>query len=187
MHSLHGDYLNKIALYDELTSIKRPSISFSMTNAISRHFALKHEISYLNKGAQITLLQDNLNQEYKSDLSLSYIEIMPISLTISVQGIQLYAGPYISSLIQSSIQRMDDEGNYFKDKSLYGDAKQEANYLQKTDFGYMVGLQYHSNLGITVGVRFTEGLAKIFEDAENQESQWDIKNRGFNIQLGYAF
>lgn len=185
--SIYGDDLQKITSNGAASATKNPFLGLSVTNRLNHFLILKHEISFVGKGAKIHLIQEETGQLYNSTLDLSYIEFMPISPALYFKGFQLYAGPYIGVLLHSSVTKQDKNGNTYKDKSIYGDAEQEADYIQKTDFGYIVGIEYALPLGINIGVKMSRGLNALFEDAENNGSQWNIKNKGVLIHLGYDF
>ena len=67
-----------------------------------------------------------------------YVDLMPASLTFHGMGFQLYAGPYVSALLNANVQRMDENGRMFKDKVFMAtpenDETTESRYLQKIRF-----------------------------------------------------
>lgn len=164
---------------------------------LSNYFWLKHELLFSQRGAGVTLF-DSINGNYSSKLKTYYIDLYPINLTFHYQGFQIYGGPYISGLTHATIQRKDDNGNLYNDKSIFGDAgnseaEDENKYLQKFDFGLNVGVEYRFSFGLFVGARYNHGFTDIFQYAnsytngDNKNDNIRIYNRSLLFSVGYNF
>jgi len=160
-----------------------------------RHFGLKHELMFSQRRIGISLADDN-GEPYKSKLTMTYIDLMPASLTFQLGGLQLYAGPYVSAMLNANVRRKDENGSFFKDKSIFGDPgndESEARYLQKFDFGANFGMEYRFGFGLSVGARYMHGFTDLFQNAsayENEDGKTGevkISNRGWMVSIGYAF
>lgn len=162
---------------------------------MSKYFGLKHELLFSQKRIGVSLTDAN-DEMYKSKLTTSYLDLMPASLTFQVGSFQLYAGPYISALLNANVQRIGENGNIYKDKSIFGtpdNDETETHYLQKFDFGANLGLEYRFDFGLSVGAKYTHGFTNIFQYANsytNGDTKTDnikIYNRGWMVSIGYAF
>lgn len=160
---------------------------------LSKHFGLKHELLFSQKRIGVSLTDTNYG-DYGSKLTMSYVDLMPASLTFHAGGFQLYAGAYVSALLNANVQRMDENGRMFKDKSIFGNPENdetETRYLQKFDFGANVGLEYCFDFGISIGARYTHGFTDIFQYANsytNEDTKTDnikIYNKRFMVSIGY--
>jgi len=160
-----------------------------------RHFGLKHELMFSQRRIGISLADEN-DEPYKSKLTMTYIDLMPASLTFQLGGLQLYAGPYISAMLNANVRRKDENGNFFKDRSIFGDQKNdesEARYLQKFDFGANFGMEYRFGFGLSVGAMYAHGFTDLFQNAnafeseDGKTSEIKIYNRVWMVSVGYAF
>ncbi|RQO69885.1 hypothetical protein DBR43_17690 [Pedobacter sp. KBW06] len=160
-------------------------LGLELCTKLSRHWGFKHELSILQKGAVLKREEEGypaFDSKYKN----AYLDIAPFSLTFQLEGLQLFLGPYAGVLLSSSIQRKNESGEIYTDKSIFGDAKQTGNYTQKLDAGLLAGLGYEFKNGINIQAKYTQGLAPLIEHTERNEGQWKIYNRGFSVSLGYT-
>ncbi|NAW51096.1 outer membrane beta-barrel protein [Elizabethkingia argentiflava] len=162
---------------------------------ISKKFGLIHELLFSQKRIGV-MLADTQYGDYTSNLSLFYLDLMPANLNFYIGRFQLYTGAYLSALLNASVQRKDKNARMFKDKSIFGDPKNDESqtrYLQKFDFGVNVGVEYGFDFGLSIGARYMHGFTDIFQYANtytNGEIKTDnikIYNRGYMLSLGYAF
>lgn len=160
-----------------------------------KNFWLKHELLFNHRTTGV-LLSDSINGDYGSMLTMSYLELQPANATFHIKGFQIYAGPYISALIDARIRDKDENGNYVNDHSIYGtpgNDESKRKYLQKFDFGINAGLEYQLPMGLSVGIKYAHGVTDIFQyansythgDAKNGKIK--IYNRAFMISVGYVF
>ncbi|HXA02227.1 MAG TPA: outer membrane beta-barrel protein [Cytophagaceae bacterium] len=165
-----------------------------VNSMVGNFFWLKHELLLVQKGAGVTL-HDSINGNYSSTLKMLSLDLFPFSPAFHYKGFQIYAGPYISGLLNASIIRKDTLGNYFKDKSIYGSGSQFENkskYLQKIDFGINAGIEYQFPFGLFFGVKYKQGFTDIFQYANsytfNDPKNTNIKiyNRSFLFSVGYS-
>ena len=162
---------------------------------MSKHFGLKHELLFSQKRIGVSLTDAN-DEMYQSKLTTSYLDLMPVSLTFQAGGLQLYAGPYVSALLNANVQRRDENGNIYKDKNIYGtpdNDETETRYLQKFDFGANLGIEYCFSSGLSLGARYMHGFTDIFQYAnsytngDTKTNNIKIYNRGWMLSIGYAF
>ena len=84
------------------------------------------------------------------------------------------------------MQRKDENGNTYTDKTIYGTGQATGDYSQKMDAGFVAGLNYALPNGINIGVRYIRGLVPILENSENKH-QWKIYNESIFVTIGYKF
>lgn len=160
---------------------------------VGKFFSLKHELIINQRGAGV-ILNDSLLGDYDSKLAMLYLDLYPISPTFHYKNFQLYAGPYISMLVNASVQKKESNGTLYKDKSIFGEAgnnESEQQYLQKLDFGLNVGIEYQFSFGLLVGLKYTRGLTDIFQYANSytfddpKTGKIKIFNQSLLFSLGY--
>ena len=138
-------------------------------------------------GAEV-LLSDAINGEYLSTLRMNSLQLQPLNVTFRIKGFQVYVGPYASTLLDARINRKDELGNTYKDKSIFGESDEETEknkYLQKIDFGTTAGVLFELNKTISLGVRYNHGLVPIFDNTTEQKSI-KIYNKSWGVVLRYS-
>ncbi len=185
---LYGDDLDALSVDGETKALNSFMIGFEFHSEINSFLSLKHELNFQIHGAEIQLLDDN-NVSYDSSLKMNAFELQPLNLTFRYKGFQIYVGPYASALVSATIERKDENGNIYKDKSIFGKPDEEAEenkYLQKIDFGATAGLLYEFNKTINIGVRYSHGLMPVFDNSLDQ-NKIKIYNKSFGVFVGYSF
>lgn len=160
-------------------------LGLELNTKLNQYWGFKHELSILQKGA-VLKIQEEDQAVFDSRYKNLYLDLAPFSLTFQLEGLQLFAGPYAGILLSSSIQRKNESGALYTDKSIFGDAKQSGNYTQKLDAGFLSGFGYGFKNGLNLQAKYAHGLAPLIEHTERNESQWKIYNRGFSVTLGYT-
>lgn len=160
-------------------------IGLELHTKISQHWGFKHELSILQKGA-VLKMEEEADPAFDSKYRNAYLDIAPFSLIFQMEGLQLFFGPYAGVLLSSSIQRKNESGEVFTDKSIFGDGKQTGNYTQKLDAGWLTGLGYGFKNGVNIQAKYAHGLAPLIEHTDRNEGQWKVYNRGFSVTLGYT-
>jgi hypothetical protein len=168
-----------------------------VNSKVSKYFWLKHELIFSQRGA-VVILFDNLNGNYSSKLKTYYLDLYPLNPTFHYKRFQLYGGPYISLLTHANIQRKNENGKLYSDKSIFGDAANseaddENKYLQKFDFGMNFGIEYQFPSGLLIGAKYNHGFTDIFQYANSytlddpKTTPINIYNRDFLFSVGYSF
>lgn len=169
-------------------------IGVTVNSKIGKYFWLKHELLLIQKGAGVTL-SDSINGNYASQLKMLSLDLFPLSPVFHYKALQLYAGPYISALVDAQIKRKDINGKEFNDHSVFGDGMQFENktkYLQKFDFGINVGIEYEFTSGLSLGAKYTQGFTDLFQYANSHTFNDSLKeisiyNRSLLFSVGYSF
>ena len=170
-------------------------IGIEANSMIGTHLSLKHELILNQRAAGVTLVDTFTGNNYTSKLKTLYLELYPFSLAYSYKNLQIYAGPYVSALVNASIKRKDANGNLYTDKTIYGTPSNDETvqkYLQKIDFGLASGASYNLPFGFFINAKYTYGFADIFQFA-NSNSLDDPKtdkikmyNKAILISIGYT-
>ena len=183
---LHGDDIDFLSVDGETTALNSFLIGIEYHSEVSKFLSFKHELNFNISGAEV-LLNDDINGEYKSTLRMNSLQLQPLNVTFRVKGFQVYAGPYASALLDARINRKDELGNTYKDKSIFGEPDEETEqnkYLQKIDFGATAGVLFELIKTISLGVRYNHGFVPIFDNTTEQKSI-KIYNKSWGVVLGY--
>lgn len=162
---------------------------------LGKNFGLKQEL-ILSQRRTSVFLSDEAEQVYSTNFNRTYLDLMPLNFNYEKSGFQIYVGPYVSALLAAHVNRKDEDGKFFKDKSIYGDPENEeseSRYLQKFDFGLNIGLAYKLYNKYSIGLRYMHGFTDLFQYANsytNEDTKTDnikIYNRGFRLTCGFNF
>lgn len=183
--SLTGKDLDNISSDGSAKSVIGQTIGITLDNKSSNYFGLKHEIFYSQRATTIRI-DDKINPTFDSKFKRQYIDLFPASPTLYYRGFEVYTGPYVGLLLNASVQRKDENGNTYTDKTIYGTGDATADYTQKMDAGLVAGLNYALPNGINIGARYIRGFVSILEDADSRH-QGKIYNESFFVTIGYKF
>jgi len=183
--SLKGKDVGNLSNGGEANGLSGQMIGFTLNNKLSAGFWLKHEVFYSRRLMAIQL-DDAVHPIFKSELKRAYIDLFPATPTYHYQRFQCYAGPYIEMLLNASVQRKDENGNLYTDKSFFGASDIKGNYSQKFDAGLVIGVEYELPAGINIGARFMRGFVPLIEDSALKD-QWRIYNQSLGFTIGYSF
>jgi hypothetical protein len=195
--NLYGNELDYIFASSKTNWLPSFHAGFIVNTQWGKYFWLKHELLVNQRGAKVSL-SDSAHGDYHSNLKMLYLDLHPVSPAFHIKGFQIYAGPYVSALTHACIQRKDENGKLFNDKSIFGDAgnsegEGENKYLQKFDFGLNAGIEYQFPFGLLIGIKYNHGFTDIFQYANsytNGDTKVDnikIYNKALMVSLGYSF
>lgn len=192
--NFYGNDLSLLSTDGKSSTLNGFSIGITANSMISKYVWLKHELMYMQSGAKI-IVSDSMNGNYNSNLKMQSLYATPVSPAFHFKGFQLYAGPYVSALLNASIIRKNNSGKEFTDKSIYGNGVENTEfnkYLQKFDFGIAAGIAYEFTFGLNIGIGYTRGFVSIFDNANvntfgQDNPEIKIYNERFNISIGYSF
>lgn len=170
-------------------------VGVGVDNPIGNRFGLKHELFFQNYGSEF--IREIDGNQVDAKLKMYGIRINPISLTYRLEGIHLFGGPFINVLTNSSITALDQNGKKYNDHAIFGTAGNDqagTHYLQHTDYGFVIGAEYHFEFGGLIGLRFSKGLATIFDNSNSYDLYGDdapdnlrIYNQDLGVYVGYRF
>ncbi len=162
-----------------------------LNSKIKKHFWLKSEVLYIQKGSYVQI-KDSWNPTYKSKFTSDAIDIYPVSATFHIKGFQILAGPYVSLLLNSTIEQKDSLGVTHINDAVFGNPIALSKYRQKLDAGWVVGLEYEYR-GFSLGARYCWGYVPLFENAAAvtkpnapELPQQKIYNQTLSFSIGYS-
>lgn len=180
--NITGSDVSQLSNGGDASTLQGFHLGIFVNSKVKNNFWIKSEMIYIQKGATLQTRDASGNQS-QAKLKSSYIEVYPLSPTFQWKGIQLLGGPYVSMLLSASLQ----------DTSSFGVPSSLTSYRQKLDAGLMLGVEYETKWGISIGVRYTKGFVPLYEKPGNLVSNptitphiQNIYNESISISLGYS-
>ncbi|QNH62768.1 porin family protein [Hymenobacter sediminicola] len=134
------------------------------------------ELLYSQKGFQYE--EDDL--DLKAKQTYHYVDV-PLLLRINADGPFFELGPQVGVLLgQKSKVTVDGE-------EVDSDSDSDLDGYNRVDFGYIAGVGYQLESGLSVGVRYNGGIGNIFENEDGSGDDSKVRNSVFQLQLGYVF
>jgi hypothetical protein len=193
---LYGSQIDSLSADGSASAIQGFHVGVTVNSMLGNHFWLKHELLVTQRGSNITL-SDPINGSYKTTLKTWSLDLFPFSPTYHYKGIQVYAGPYLSVLLDAAERRKNASGLFEDDHSIFGNGRniqRQSKYLQKFDYGICVGIEYEFKFGVNVGAKYTRGYAELLDAANSitvgkitDPTKIAIYSEFVNVSLGYSF
>ena len=120
---------------------------------------------------------DVLGINAKAQLQLNYLEL-PVLLKANIGGLQLFAGPQISYLVNSDL-KVSAGALGFNVLSYKLPVTSQFNHW---DAGITGGIGYQFNNGINLSASYDHGLSKV-----DANKNIDAYNRMMKIGVGFTF
>lgn len=133
-------------------------------------FSLQPEILYSAQGAS------GKDSGVKIDFNFDYILVPVMAKFYVLDGLNIQAGPQIGFLTKGEWKES------FEGNSVTIDVKDTMNSI---DFGVNLGAGYELPMGVFFDARYNLGLSKINKESESDMD--DLKNRVFQVSVGYKF
>lgn len=167
----------------------------SVENPINNRFGFVHELFYQQSSLHYDTVAEGNNAE--ANLTLHSIRLSPASFAYHVGTVQFAAGPYVSMLTASTLKMTDENGRTYYVDDPFGtkdDAQYDGQYLQKMDYGLIVGAEYRAAFGVLFGVQFSRGFASLFDNSNSYEADSSgmrktpkIYRQQLSLFAGYRF
>jgi len=121
---------------------------------------------------------------------LTYIDVpIPVRASTGATGMYFELGPQVGYMARSSqdltVTTKYNTANAAKDKTVSNtsDAKED---LSSFDIGGLAGIGFQTEGGLSVGLRYTQGLKSLFDTKDvSAKNEPKAFNRSFALQLGY--
>jgi hypothetical protein len=113
----------------------------------------------------------------KANLNASYIDL-PVLIKANVKGLQLFAGPQVSYLMQADLKATAGVLGF----NLFNRKMDATEQFNRWDAGVTGGIGYQFANGMDIIASYDHGLSKVDAD-KNLESY----NRSFKVGLGMSF
>ncbi|MBO9729823.1 MAG: PorT family protein [Chitinophaga sp.] len=173
--SLYGSDLPRLSVGGYRKPLTGLMFGVEVQSRFSKYFGLQSEVTLGQSQVAIQLPDSSNGSVYTSRFKSTYLLIAPFTPTFYFQGFRLSAGPYVSGLLGSSLE---------KDKNIYGTPTAAGGFRYKMDAGITMQLRYEMNCGLSVGATYQRGFVPVIEDPRVQK-QWKIYNQQFNFFVGY--
>ncbi|TWF39976.1 outer membrane protein with beta-barrel domain [Chitinophaga polysaccharea] len=184
--SLYGKDLHLLSTGSYVKPLPGIFAGITVQTRLGKYFGIQSELSVGQSPLMLHLLDSNSQQVYNSRFKSTYLLIAPITPTVYFHGFRLSAGPYVSGLLHSSIERKGANGQITADKNIFGTATASGGFRYKLDAGIAVQLRYECKNGWNIGAGYSRGFILVIEDPRMQH-QWKIYNQQFNLFLGYQW
>lgn len=151
---------------------------------MTKNFSLQPELLYSQQGSKSSFFDNDVtNSQYKSTITLNYLNI-PVMLKYYVlKGLSLQAGPQIGILLKANNKYQDNFLGYDNHESF--DLK---HYSTGIDTAVNFGLGYQFKDQFYTDLRYTISYSNVFKEGDaNHFISNDMKNRVFQITIGYFF
>jgi|SRR6187402_883789 len=186
----YGHDKDSVSANGKTTTIPGYHIGIIAHSALGKGFYLQHELMLTQKGAGVSKL-DNKNQLYSTELRMLTLDLFPISPTYRFGGFEVFAGPYVSMLVNGHYRLKDAQGNFYN-QEIFGrpdQLGQDEKYLEKIDYGINAGIAYEFK-AFSIRAKYVQGFAEVLDDpyalnVGNPKTSINVYNRFLNFTLAY--
>ena len=141
---------------------------------VSDLISFQPELLYSQKGAQSK--DSDMGFTAESKTTFHYIDV-PLLLHVNADGLFFEAGPQLGFLAgQKSKTTVSGNGMSRSMEST------ETDGLRKLDIGYIAGLGYQLESGLSFGVRYNGGITSLADEGDAK-----VRNSVFQFQVGLLF
>lgn len=153
---------------------------------INQYLAIQPEVNYSRIGAKYKneiVNTENLSTTYSNTTTLDYIQV-PVVLKFYPGGsrFNFEIGPQIGFNVYAS-NKAKYNTNIAGENITREVKKDISDNVEKVDFGAVAGVGYNITDHVKVGARYYLGLNDTFKSDTN----FDAKNHGFTLGVGYSF
>lgn len=145
---------------------------------INDMFSFQPELLYSQKGFQLEAEDSGVNLESKT--TFHYIDL-PLLARLNAGGLFFEAGPQFGYLVGRKTETEFSGGGVSGSGS-----DDDLDGFRKLDVGYIAGLGYQLESGLSLGVRYNGGITNIF-DVDDENDADKVRNSVFQFQVGYSF
>lgn len=151
---------------------------------LAKNFSLQPELLYSQQGGKTSFFDlDVTNSNYKGTLELNYLNIPLMLKYYVVKGLSVQAGPQIGILLKANNKYEDNFLGYENHESF-----NLKDYSTGIDTSVNFGLGYQFKDKFYTDLRYNISYSNVFKDGDaNYFINQDMKNRVFQISLGYFF
>lgn len=147
---------------------------------ISEKFLFMPEIIYSQQGGKLTFDEMTSGYHFESTMKLNYLNI-PLMVSYPVwKDLSIKAGPQVGFLLSS---KNDYSDNYLGD--IIAEETNLSDVSHSVDFALNLGLGYRFLEKFVLDARYQFSFSNVFDAANPALSDQKIKNRNFQLSLGY--
>jgi hypothetical protein len=149
---------------------------------ITDMFSVQPEVLYSMKGAKYEQAVGSGAGAYtvKTIGTAHYIDV-PVLLRASFGGPFVEVGPQANFLLAADSKDDGSTAGFVR-----SDATDTDQY-NKVQFGYVLGVGYQLESGLSLGVRYNGDISKTLDESKFTTGYNDVRNSVFQFQVGYAF
>ena len=150
----------------------------------AKNFSFQPELLYSQQGGKTSFFDSEVtNSNYKGTLELNYLNIRLMLKYYVVKGLSVQAGPQIGILLKANNKYEDNFLGYENHESF-----NLKDYSAGIDTSVNFGLGYQFKDKFYTDLRYNISYSNVFKDGDaNYFINQDMKNRVFQISLGYFF
>ena len=156
-------------------------------------FSVQPEILYSQKGfenkptAYVGLL--GFKQTREGKVNYNYLDV-PILLKVRAAGLTFAAGPQYSYLLSANNQTKTTTTPILGGNPTTTEVqnKTDVSGLNRNELGYLVGVGYEADNGLSISLRYTSALSDFVKSDNSTYFDGDLKNArhsAFQLSLGY--
>lgn len=151
---------------------------------LAKNFSLQPELLYSQQGGKTSFFDSDVtNSNYKGTIELNYLNIPLMLKYYVVKGLSVQAGPQIGILLKANNKYEDNFLGYENHESF-----NLKDYSTGIDTSVNFGLGYQFKDKFYTDLRYNISYSNVFKDGDaNYFINQDMKNRVFQISLGYFF
>jgi len=157
---------------------------------LTRKFSIQPGVGFVMQGG-VGREIDEQGDRYKADMALNYVNVPVMAKYYLIKGLAIEVGPQFGFLVDGKINtRYDTESDTVETSEF--DAR---DYLETMDVSLNLGASYVFAKRMFLMARYNMGLSDIDESIgqlvddfeEGVNNNFDFKNTGFTVALGYRF
>ncbi len=173
---------------NELDSTNKTGFTAGLMTEIplAKNFSIQPELLYSQQGMKLSYSDPEVeNSHYKSTIALNYLNIPIMLKYYVVKGFSIQAGPQVGILLKANNEYQDNFLGYNNQEKM--DLK---DYSNGVDASANFGLGYQFKDKFYLDARYNMSYTNVFKDVTantNYVINSDMKNRNFQITIGYFF
>ncbi|WP_051718445.1 porin family protein [Hymenobacter sp. IS2118] len=160
---------------------------------VENFFSVQPEILYSQKGfdnkpTEFTTVL-GAKQKREGSVNYNYLDV-PVLLKINAGGFIVEAGPQYSYLLGSNNETKTTTTPALggAPSTTQANDKNDVSGLNRNELGYLAGVGYQANNGLSLSLRYTGALSDFVKSDDNTYFNGDLKNArhsAFQLSLGY--
>ncbi|ALJ01368.1 porin family protein [Rufibacter tibetensis] len=168
-------YKNKIGFVGGLTA------NFDLTG--DGFLSVQPELLYSQRGYQYRDEEYMIgNQTYRSEGSVNFNYLdLPVLLKINAGGLFFEGGPQASYLLGIK----DKSESFLGNSQTETERKVDKDDLSELEIGYVAGLGYQTQGGLSLGLRYNGSINSLAKDDHDELT--NARHSTFQLTLGYLF
>jgi hypothetical protein len=186
----YGKDKDSVSSNGKTTTIPGWHIGLIANTSVTQTFSLQHELALTQKGAGVSKIDPN-GHLYDTQLRMLTLDLFPATPTFKFSGFEVFAGPYLSMLVNGHYRLKDAQDNFY-DHQIFGTPENlgiNDKVLEKIDYGINAGIGYEYK-DWAIRAKYVRGFAEVLDDpyalnVGNPKTSIAVYNQYFSITLAY--